>query len=332
MVTMNRPGNQERLPNEHTFLKQEKIAALGVAILQSNAWLPQFFTMFPGNRFRGAMNDTLTYPTRRVTRAQEYEWRTRFAPVQVQRIGTTFGKITLDKHIVQATSLTNEQATLDLASYRDEIMVPSLEAILNEINAKIMAGLRAVPFKHDDYEATPADKPSDFFLKPSMDFNREGVPWSNRFALVGTAVEEWLLRSDELQQDYLDGAGNIRQNVIGQLRGFTFLRGSSLVEETEMFLGHKSGLLVANVAPELPLDLPAGAKGRAAANGFSLLATRQYEGAWQASTAYLSTFLGVNGVNDELQLDANGIPELDEQGDPISTGLNVRLAKGTLTI
>ena len=41
--------------------------------------------------------------------------------------------------------------------------------------------------------------------------------------------------------------------------------------------------------------------------------------------------MGVNSVNDELQLDEDGLPVFDENGDPVLTGKNVRIASGRFT-
>lgn len=67
MVTYNRPQPQQRLDTEHTIIKSEQFTELGVQALKSLAWLPQFFTMFPGERFKGALNETLTFNTGRFT-------------------------------------------------------------------------------------------------------------------------------------------------------------------------------------------------------------------------------------------------------------------------
>lgn len=330
MVTYNRPQSQQRLDTEHSIMKMEKVTNLGVTALQSRAWLPQIFQMFPGDRFKGALNDTLTLPTQRFTIAGEYEWRTRLAPVQLQRIGTTFAKVTLNKHLIQAVPITNEQATMDITSFGQEIVAPQLRAMIVEQNHQIMKGLREAPLKVTNIDATGDDDPYKVAVAAHLALSRSGVPDDNRFWIVGANVEEWLLRSD-FMTDPRRGGGDamVQNNAIGKIRGFNVVAGSSLVGENEMYFGHRSGLLVANVAPEAPFNVPNSS--RTSADGFSLMGTLTYSAEYQSSISTLSTYMGVNSVNDEFELDDEGLPVFDENGDPKLTGRNVRIASGTFS-
>ena len=331
MVTYGRPSPQQRLDAEHTIIKAEQFTELGVEGLKSRAWLPPVFQMFPGDRFKGALNDTLTFPTQRFTIAGEYEWRTRLQPVQLQRIGTTYATVKLDKHLVQAVPITNEQATMDIKSFGQEIVAPQVRAMIVEQNSQIMNALRAAPLAVTNIDATSNDDPYNVAVSAHMALSRAGVPDSGRFWIVGDNVEEWLLRSEFLSNPSRGGGDAlVQENVIGRIRGFNVVKGSSLVGENEMFFGHKSGLLVANVAPEAPFNVPNSS--RVSADGFSLMGTLTYSDAYQSSVSTLSTFMGVNSVNDELQLDENGLPVFDENGDPVLTGKNVRICSGTFSV
>lgn len=330
MVTYGRPSPQQRLDTEHSIMKMEKVTNLGVTALQSRAWLPQMFQMFPGDRFKGALNDTLTLPTQRFTVAGEYEWRTRLAPVQLQRIGTTYATVKLDKHLVQAVPITNEQATMDIQSFGQEIVAPQIRAMIVEQNFQIMKALRAAPLKVTNVDATADDDPYSVAVAAHLALSRSGVPDSDRFWIVGANVEEWLLRSEYLSNPARGGGDSmVTNNTLPRIRGFQVVAGSSLVGDNEMFFGHKSGLLVANVAPEAPFNVPNSS--RTTANGFSLMGTLTYSDAYQSSISTLSTYMGVNSVNDEYDLDENGLPKFDENGDPVLTGKNVRICSGTFT-
>lgn len=327
MVTYNRPQPQQRLDTEHTIIKTEQFTELGVQALKSLAWLPQFFQMFPGERFKGALNDTLTFNTGRFTIAGEYEWRTRLNPVQLQRIGQTSATVKLDKHLVQAVPVTNEQATMDIKSFGREIVLPQVEAMRVEIHHQVMKALRAANLKVTNIDATTGDNPYDVAVSAHLALQRAGVPDDNRFWIVGANAEEWLLRSDVLMDPARGGNELAQNNTIGKIRGFNVISGSTLIGPNEMYFGHKSGLLVANVAPEAPFNVPNSS--RTAVDGFSLMGTLTYSDSYQSSVSTLSTFMGCNSVDDELQLDDEGLPVFDADGDPVLTGKNVRIASGT---
>lgn len=326
VVQYGRPSPQIRHDHEHTTLKMEKVTDLGVTTLKDRAWLPQIFQIFPGDRFRGARNDTLTFPTQRFTVAHEYEWRTRLNPVQLERIGTTWASVTLDKHLVQAAAVTNEQATMDIQSFGTEVLAPQLRAMKVEIDFQVMRALRQAPLKVTNLDATTGDNPIQVALQGYLALERAGVPKDGRFWMVGAAAEEWLLGSDVLLDPARGGNSLATDNILGRLRGFNVISGSTLIGENEMYFGHRSGLLVANIAPEAPFDVSN--RSRSSVGGFSLMGTMAYDPAYQSSVSTISTFMGVNSVNDELQRDENGLPVFDDQGDPILTGKNVRIAKG----
>lgn len=335
MVTYNRPNAQSRLATEHSIVKYEKVTQLGVEALKSHAWIPQIFTMFPGDRFKGALNDTLTTTLGRYTIARDYEWRTRLSPVQLDRIGTSTASVTLNKHLTQAVPVTNEQATMDITSFAGEILEPQLRAINDRITYHVMKGLREAPLARTDINATTGDNPYQVALQAHLALQRAGVPAAGRFWVVGAQAEEWLLSSDVLMDPQRGGNSLATNNSLGMIRGFNVISGSALVGDDEMYFGHKSGLLVANIAPEAPFDVPN--SGRYSSNGFSLMGTLMYTDRYQSTTSTLSTYLGVNSVNDELKLEPNGseragLPVFNEDGDVELTGKNVRIASGRFTV
>src|SRR5690606_5254401 len=208
-------------------------------------------------------------------------------------------------------------------SFGQEIVAPQVRAMIVEQNSQIMSALRAAPLARTDIDATSSDDPYSVAVAAHMALSRAGVPDQGRFWIVGDNVEEWLLRSEKLLDPARGGNALAQDNVIGRIRGFNVITGSSLVGENEMYFGHKSGLLVANVAPEAPFNVPNSS--RVSADGFSLMGTLTYSDAYQSSVSTRSTFMGVNSVNDELQLDEDGLPVFDENGDPVLTGKNVRI-------
>jgi hypothetical protein len=330
VITSTRPGNQVRQTNEHNIIKQEQIVALAVPLLASNAWLPQIFTTFNGSTFKGAMNDTVTMKLGRYTTARDYEWRTRLNPTVADKIGTTFVSITLNQHTYSQVAVTNEQLTLDITNYGQEILAPQIKAIIDRINLKIITALAAAPLKITNLNAAAADKPSAFALKARRVLNDAGVPQPGRFILCGTNVEDWMLSSDELTDPQFSGGdAAIKEATLGRLRGFNIISGSSLIGDNDIYVGHRSGLLVANVAPEVPIGSTDAF--RASGGGFSLLGTRDYVPTYQQSLSTVSTFTGVSSVNDEITLDSHGMPTFDSNGDPVLTNLNVRIAKGVFT-
>src|SRR5699024_2552761 len=228
------------------------------------------------------------------------------------------------KHLLQAVPITNEQATMDIRQFGREIVVPQVEAMRVEINHQVMKALRAAHFKVTNLDDTTGDNPFDVAVSAHLELQRAGVPEDGRLWIVGANAEEWRLRWDAPTDPARGGTDAlVRDKPLGRIRRFHCITGSSLIGPNEMYFGHKSGLLVANVAPEAPFNVPNSS--RTSVDGFSLMGTLTYSDSYQSSVSTFSTFFGATSVNDELQLDENGLPVFNEDGDPVMTGKNVRI-------
>jgi len=320
---------------EHTFIKSEKYVSLGLAALDQFALLPNIFKRISGDSFRYAKDDTVTWTTGRVTTARDYEWRTRTAPIVLDKIGQTKVSISLDTHIYQGVAVTNEQRTLDVRSYATEIVQPQVEALVNRAEGKVVVGLRSADFKSPLPTVYEDSDPFTWALAVRKLLNANGAPKTGRYLLVGAAVENWLLSSQRIVPDGSTPENNraVREASLGRIADMTIVPVPAL-EDYEIFAVTSDALAIANVAPVVPEGVVDGAVRRY--RNWSLLHTYNYDPSYQQNTSVLSTFMGVSSVNDELQVQRNAttkLPELvlDENGDPVPTGKNVRGAKGTLT-
>lgn len=320
---------------EHTFIKSDKYVSLGLAALYQMSVLPNFFKRVGGDIFKGAKNDTVNWVTGRVTTARDYEWRTRTEPIVLDKIGQTQVDIKLDTHLYQGVPLTNEQMTLDVKTFAREIVEPQVSALVARAEGKVVSGLRSADFKTPMGAFTEEDDPYKWALRVRQLLNSQGAPRSGRAFLVGAAVENWLLGSDRIAPPNVtpEQSRAIREAQLGRLAGFDIIPVPAL-EDDEVFAVTSDALIVANVAPERPRGAPQSA--RQAADGWSLLHTFGYQEMYQQDTSILSTFMGVNSVNDELQVERDAdtkLPKLvlDDNGDPIPTGKNVRGTYGRLT-
>lgn len=341
------------LPTEHEFVRPEQYLNIALAALERDTLLPRVFTLFDGAAFKGApskgvgaqLGNVLNYKLARIAApAREYDWRTRTAPIILDRIGTVTQDIKLNKHIYHGVPITNEQLTFDLKRLGEEIVQPQVDQLRDMYERAVVKGLEEAPFKVVNANVASTVDPYKYALSLRKTANRQGMPQNGRILLVGDDVETWLLESDRLSRLQETGTTSalLRAQVIPNLAGFQVVR-SSLIAPNAVYAVHPSALLVANVAPDLPLG-----EIRAARNsykGMSFLLTQDYDPTFQQSRSVLSTFFGINSVNDELvlatQADVDdpaqpdvqfvGQPVFDADGNPQVTGKNVRGIRGQIT-
>jgi hypothetical protein len=312
----------------NTYLKAAKYAALAVGALDRTTVLPQVFTKYDGGNFRGAEDDTVTFRLPGVTQARDYEWRTRTNPIVLDKIGRTKISIKLDTHTYSAVPITDEELTLDLENFATEILDPQLVAVIERLEGKVMAGLRAAPFKVTNLAAAEADDPYKWALGVKKVLDTQHTPKSGRKLVVGANVSEWIASSDSLQKyDSEQARTAYREATLGRLAGFDIVE-SDRATDNEFFAIHPSALVLANVAPENPDGATYSARQQFRGMGVRVL--KDYDPNFLRDRSVVSTFTGISSVNDEYLTDVDGLV-LDVDGNPQITGKNVRGAKGVFT-
>lgn len=286
--------------------KPQKVVEFYLAMLQQSLISPLVITRANSNDFVGALNDTVTFRVGGLRAvARDYEWRTRTAEVEFDDIEGGAGiDVKLDTHITSATALTDEHFTLDEISLAREVIEPQLEAVVGRIEAKVVAGLRAVNSK-TEMEFGDGDDPGLFAIEAKRRMDSFKVaPSSGRTFLVGSNVAAQFLASERLlsyDKTGLAGTPALRDAIIGKLAGSPVLEVPGL-DPDEGFYLHKTGLIVGNVAPVVPTGATAGA--RLSRDGWAARWMQDYDPRYLRDRSITSTFMGVNDVVDER--DANG--------------------------
>lgn len=312
----------------NNYLKAQKYAALAVAALDRTTVLPQVFTKYDGGNFRGAEDDTVSFKLPGVTQARDYEWRTRTNPIVLDKIGRTKISIKLDTHTYSAVPITDEELTLDLSDFNSEILTPQLVAVIERLEGKVMAGLRAAPFNVTDLDAAEADDPYDKALDWAAELDAQYTPVEGRKLLLGSNAWKWIAKSDALVKYDRDAAATaFRKATLGEIAGFDIVK-SPRLNPNEIFAVHPSALVLANVAPENPDGAQYSARQQYKGMGVRVL--KDYDPNFLRDRSIVSTFTGISSVNDQYLTDENGLV-LDADGNPQITGKNVRGGKGTFT-
>lgn len=324
------------MPN--TYIKAEQWVSLALAALYRDSVLPNVVTRYDGRGFIGAKDDRVHYKLKPVTKARDYEWRTRTAPIVVDEIYRTDAEIKLDTHTYSANGITDEELTLDISDFGTEIVLPQLEAVRDRLERKVVSALATAPFGLTNLNAVAADSAFTKALGWSAALTSRGMPLTNRTLVVGSAVYPWIMADPKLiQYDSNQATTAYREAMFGRIAGFDAVQ-SDLIPATAIYALHPTWAVLANLAPEIPQGVTYGA--RRTFEGYSLRVIRDYDSNYARDRSLVSTFSGISSINDEFARWAQGdtIPTGYEVGDikitagePVLTGKNVRGAKGVFT-
>lgn len=317
------------MPN--TYLKPEKYAALALASLEKNSILPMAFTRLDGSAFRGARDDKLTvYRTGGITRARDYEWRTRTNPIVLDRIARTETTISMNDHIYNAIPITDEELSLDVRNFVEEVLSPQMEAVTLRAEGKVYKALTTDNgFKRTDLEVNGGERVLTELLKVKSVLDAQGTPKGNRRLIVGSEFANWIRASDDLlRYDPAQATTVFRQSTLGRVADFEILE-STMIEDNSFYAVHKSALVFANMAPATPDG--ATYASRQSYNGWSVRVLKDYDPNFLRDRSIVSMFGGTAPVLDELEMEKDDlgiqVPKLTD-GEPTYTGKNVRGCSG----
>lgn len=321
------------MPN--TYLKPEKYAALALASLEKNAVLPMAFTRLDGTAFRGARDDKLTvYRTGGITRARDYEWRTRTAPIVLDRIARTETTISMNDHIYNAVPITDEELSLDVRNFVEEVLSPQMDAVVQRAEGKVFRALTTENgFKRTDLAVDGSKRVLTELLGVKSVLDAQGTPKNGRSLIVGSEMANWIRASDDLlKYDPSQATTVFRQSTLGRVADFEIIE-SSMISDNAFYAVHKSAIVFANMAPAAPDGAVYAA--RQSFNGWSLRVLKDYDPSFLRDRSIVSMFGGTSAVKDELELEKDDlgvwVPALDVDGEPVYTGANVRGASGLFT-
>lgn len=319
------------MPN--TYLKPEKYVALALAKLEKKTILPMAFTKVDGTDFKGARNDEITvFKTPGITRARDYEWRTRTAPIVLDRIARTETTLTMKDHLYNAIPITDEELSLDIRSFDQEVLDPQLTAVAERAEGKVWNALKnSNGFKRTDLQVDGSKRVLTELLGIKSVLDAQGTPKAGRKLIVGAEMANWIRASDDLlKYDPSQATTTFRQATLGTIADFEIIEFHGIEDDT-FYAVHKTAIVFANMAPASPEGATYSA--RQSYNGWALRVLKDYDPNFLRDRSIVSMFGGTAPVLDELQMEKDDlgiwVPALDTDGEPVYTGKSVRGASGS---
>lgn len=289
------------------FLKAEKIISQGLGLLQRELVLPRMVVRYGVADFRGAKNDTITIRIPSLLKGREYEWRTRTAPIEVDELNEYSIPVTLDKHVYNAVQITDEELTLDIASWGEQVARPQIRAVAEVLEGYIATAMDTANYRHEVsfVEDDPDLVESRAFYRAAVEarkwLNVENVPAAGRVIVLGSNVEAAALNSAHLVK--VDQAGTdsaLRDAVIGRIAGFTVLGNVNSVDPDFAVAMHPTAFALANVAPLVPDGASAGAT--MTFDSLAMRWIRDYDSDYLRDRSVYSSFAGAASVEDGRDL------------------------------
>lgn len=251
------------------FLKPTVIAATAIGLLYRELVVARTVWTNAVNaaEFAGAFGDTVTMrvPARRSARTRVLRAGTAITNDASNEFGVDV-KLTTD--VYNGAPITDEEFTLDIADFGEQILMPQITAVAEGVEDQIVAEIEGA-----DYLSSMTLNPdwTEFVVGGQTDWyrvanrarkllNNKHVPKADRTLLVGSDVEEEILNSDRFTRN--DNIGQsaedaLREATIGRIAGFNVIP-SSAIEADEAYAYHRTAFVLAARAPRVPQGVAMG--------------------------------------------------------------------------
>lgn len=280
----------------NVFIKAQQVVDAAALLLYRELVLARTITTMGSDKFVGALNDTVTMRVPSLLTARTRALRSTTG-LTADSLTETSVPVQLDTHIYSLLNLTDEELSLDIVDFSQQVLLPQMRAVAEGIDTAIATEIAGATPTSAVITAAPTDKLSDLLVDAGVVLNTANVPRGDRVAIVGSLFEARAIKELGNRQTSL-GDSAIQDATLGSMSGLTLI-GSNAVAAKACYVYHRSAFAGATMAPALPDG--ATMKARTALNGFALRFIKDYNpsnSTGPVDRSLVDAFAGYSPVND----------------------------------
>jgi hypothetical protein len=285
----------------NSFQKATRIVNTALGLLEREIVLPALVWRDAGGDFAGAAGDTISLRVPARTQARTRTLRgTRTAAsegtgiITMDELAETKVDVTLDTDVYSAVPITDEELTLDISDFGQQILLPQVRGVAEGVENAVAAEMVGATYATN--LTVSGTDPYDTMVDARVAMNKANVPLTDRYLVIGADLEGTFLKSDELHQ--VDKAGSSaarREAVIGRIAGFTAIV-SNAIPSNLGFAFHRTAYVLGMRAPAIPAGASFGAS--QSAYGLGMRWLRDYDFRNVQDRSLVDTYIGTNIVAD----------------------------------
>ena len=289
----------------NTFVKAQKITATALGLLQREIVLPQLVWMDATTAadWVGNAGDTVSIrvPARTTARTRALRQARGTASegegiITMDNLVETKVDVTLDQAIYSAVPTTDEEETLDIVSYGAQILTPMVRAVAEGAENKIAKVMQNATYA-TTVSGLNATNTYEKMIDARQALNEANVPMTERYVVLGTALESMFLKDPHLSHFDQSGDNNaLRDATIGSIAGFNRILVSQAIEPNEGYAFHRTAYSAVMVAPKIPSGASFGA--RQSLGGVGMRWIKDYDFRNASDRSMVDVYMGCNIIAD----------------------------------
>lgn len=290
------------MPN--TFIKPEVIVATALGLLQREVVLPRLVHLNGFGDFAGAKGDTVSIRVPARTKARTKELRATGAArnIVMDTLSETKVDVTLDTDVYNAIPITDEELSLDIKDFGQQILAPQVTAIGEGLEDGVAAAIEGAAYwdgsgvGQGPGEIEFGASLYDGFVDARKVLGLRNVPVAQRVAVVGAEVEARLLKEPLFHEADKSGSDSaLRDAQIGRVAGFDIVV-SNAIDPSAAYVFHKSAFAMVTRAPAKPDGVPFGAT--QSFQGLAMRWIRDYSFIDTTDRSLVNTYVGYGTITD----------------------------------
>ena len=287
----------------HDFIKVERIIRAALGLLEREIVLPRLVWRDAGGDFAGAKNDTISLRLPSYTAARSRTLRAGTA-ITADELHETKVDVTLDTDLYKAVTVSDEQLTLDIESFGEQVLSPVVRSIAYGVEDVLIALMAGADYERADIEVVDATA-FEAIVDARKALNDARVPVSGRALVVGSQIEAKLLKSDQLARySYSGDSSAFRDANIGRIVGFDVVTVPGIAPDVG-YAFHSSAFVLSMKAPVVPEGATWGRSMSFA--GLAMRVLRDYDYTNTSDRLLADVYVGANTVADDGHFNANGL-------------------------
>lgn len=287
----------------NTFLNPTTIARASLGLLVRDVVLPMTVNRQAQQDFQGRVGDTINVrkPASFTSRTYTDTLRTAGTPIVVDDATETSIPIVLNNHIYSAAAVTDEQLSLTITDFGQQVLQPQIAAVAIGAENALAAVMNALAggLTTGAISTSTAPTLNTTLLAARKQLNQANVPFENRYLAVSPDVEQFILADQTIQMVRYNTTGDspntaLREAQIGRLYGFQVVVSNALTANTAVAY-HQDAFAFVSVAPVVPDGATFGQGASYAGIGMRWL--RDYDAAFLRDRSIVSMLAGAKTLD-----------------------------------
>lgn len=286
------------------FLKATKIAATALGLLRRERVLAGLVWRDAAGDFAGAKDETISIRVPAFAKARTRALRSGTTRVR-DNLAETKVDVTLDTDVYKDVRISDEELTLDIADFGEQVLNPLMNGVVETIEDGIVSSMAGASYAQSLAFTYATDDAWKDLIVPARELlNKARVPVAGRVLAVGSGVETELLSTDLfVKANESGGTSALEEATIGRKAGFTIVSVPGL-DPDEAYAFHRTAYVLNNRAPVVPAGAPYGES--RSFDGHAIRIVRVLDSDDIQDILALDSWIGTNVVRDAGYFDADG--------------------------